>query len=155
MSHRQHTHLTPVPLPHDREKRRNASVKRTSERKVRPGERVRQQNCMIIYNTQLVRLITFGFAAGICIFPFILVRDDARDDAVVINHERIHYRQQAELLVLGFHLLYLVMLLANLVRHRRLLPAYRALCFEREAYAHDRDADYLRTRKPYACFRTI
>lgn len=99
--------------------------------------------------------MTFGFAAGLCLFPFILLRSDARGNAVMINHERIHFRQQAELLVLGFHALYLFMLLANLARHRRFLPAYRALCFEREAYRNDRDPHYLRTRRPFASFRYL
>ncbi|HNV47797.1 MAG TPA: hypothetical protein PKJ16_12210 [Spirochaetota bacterium] len=43
---------------------------------------------MAIYSTWLVRAITFGFATGITLFTFILVRKQARGDIVLLNHEQ-------------------------------------------------------------------
>ena len=37
----------------------------------------------------------------------------------------------------------------HLARLRDMKAAYRAISFEREAYAHQYDADYLKTRKKF------
>lgn len=72
----------------------------------------------------------------------------------MINHETIHTRQQAELLYVFFYLVYAVEWLYRLTRcgfngHR----AYLAISFEREAYAHGYDLDYLSRRRHYAQWR--
>ena len=110
---------------------------------------------MIIYNTRLVKTITLGFADGITLFPFILLVDEARGYREAILHERIHLRQQAEMLVVGFYLVYMVILLVNLVRYRNFYRAYSNVFFEREAYANHYDAGYLKKRKPFASFRYL
>jgi hypothetical protein len=66
-------------------------------------------------------------------------------DAVLINHERIHLRQQAELLVIPFYLLYLLNYLFNLLIYRSHHKAYIQIVFEREAYANEADTGYLKT----------
>lgn len=94
--------------------------------------------------------------AGILLFPFLFVRDaDDKKDAVFLNHERIHFRQQAELFVFIFYLWYLVEFLLRLLRFRSWKAAYRNISFEREAYASERDLTYLKNRKWYAFFRYI
>lgn len=87
---------------------------------------------------------------GMALFPFILLRRPT-DDARLIRHERIHLRQQAELLVVPFYLWYL--LEYGLFRLRGLshARAYRAIRFEREAFAHDADPGYL-NRRPFWAF---
>jgi hypothetical protein len=64
-----------------------------------------------------------------------------------LQHEHIHLRQQRELLVLPFYLLYLLHYLVNIIRYRNHNKAYRHICFEREAYACEVQADYLKNRK--------
>jgi hypothetical protein len=79
---------------------------------------------------------------GITLFPFILVED--KRDQVLINHELIHYQQAKELFVIGFYLWYLW----EWIRH-----GYKKNMFEIEAYTHEKDLNYLKTRKKYAFFR--
>lgn len=88
---------------------------------------------------------------GMALFPFILISREAdRHDAVLINHERIHLRQQAELLVLPFYILYLLNYLVNRLRYKGHHQAYLNICFEREAYRKERDVGYLERRKWYS-----
>ncbi len=87
---------------------------------------------------------------GLTLWPFIFLRSPAlRQDAVLINHERIHLRQQAELLVVFFYLWYLVEWLLRSLVYFSFYKAYRNISFEREAYARERDRDYLGSRRPY------
>ena len=65
----------------------------------------------------------------------------------MVNHERIHTAQQREML---FVLFYLAYLLEWLVRLPMRGNAYRNISFEREAYAKQRDLDYLKSRPMYA-----
>ena len=92
--------------------------------------------------------------SGMALWPFILIRDKVgRADASLILHERIHHRQQLELLIVPFYLLYVLNYAVNLLRYRDADKAYREIVFEREAYAMDMSEDYLKLRKPYAWLR--
>lgn len=87
------------------------------------------------------------------IFPFILVdHPESKYNAVLINHEKIHLRQQIELLIIFFYIAYLTQYLWGLWRFRNQYIAYRAISFEREAFCHENDFDYLKTR-PFWNFR--
>jgi hypothetical protein len=72
-----------------------------------------------------------------------------RYDALV-NHERIHLRQQLELLVIPFYLLYCLNFLVNMCRYFFPAIAYREIIFEREAKGNEDNPLYLRKRKRYA-----
>ena len=88
------------------------------------------------------------------LYPFILIQQDAyRYDRELVHHELIHHRQQLELLILPFYLLYAGHYLINLVRFRDHDRAYRHIIFEREAYAMDTDIDYLQRRKYWAFWK--
>jgi hypothetical protein len=73
-------------------------------------------------------------------------RETVLSDDLVL-HERIHTRQMMELLFVGFYLWYLVEWLIRLPLRGN---AYRNISFEREAYAHQLEPDYLSRRKRYA-----
>lgn len=89
--------------------------------------------------------------SAMALYPFILIkRDELRNNAELIHHEKIHHRQQLELLLVGFYILYGVNYLLNLIKHRSHYKAYREIIFEREAFAMDKDLDYLRRRKIFA-----
>ena len=91
-------------------------------------------------------LIPKGFR-GITVFPFVVVRDrNAQDYLVLMNHERIHLRQQLELLVLPFFVLYGLDYMVKLIRYRDKDVAYRNVVFEREAYQNENDLEYLKSR---------
>ncbi len=87
-------------------------------------------------------------ANGMAIFPFIILKDKVQiTDAVLINHEKIHLRQQLELLLIFFYFFYLLNYLVNLLRYKDHDKAYRSIIFEKEAYSFDHDLDYLNKRR--------
>ncbi len=87
---------------------------------------------------------------GITLYPFLLVKSKAlKNDPVFMNHERIHARQQLELLIVFFYLWYLLEYLILRVSKSHDL-AYRSIRFEKEAYCMETELQYLKKRKPYA-----
>lgn len=91
-------------------------------------------------------LIPRGFR-GLTIFPFVLVkyREDL-DNSILINHEKIHIRQQIELLIIPFFIWYGVAFFVRLIQYREVYQAYSNISFEREAYAEESNASYLKNR---------
>ncbi len=84
---------------------------------------------------------------GISLWPFIIVRrNEFKNDAVFINHEKIHLRQQLELLIVFFYLWYGIEFLIRLVHYKNRYLAYRNISFEREAYKNEKDLNYLKGR---------
>lgn len=65
----------------------------------------------------------------------------------LITHERIHTAQMLEWAIVPFYLLYVAEWVVRLFMRGN---AYRNISFEREAYAHQRDLDYLNRRRHYA-----
>ena len=108
---------------------------------------------MILIRTNLVHRISFGFAKAIALYPFVLVERDLPANEFLLNHERIHLRQQLELLVLPFYLIYAIEFLFHWLRHRNRAIAYSNISFEREAYRNDKDLSYLKTRPFWAFLR--
>lgn len=91
-------------------------------------------------------LIPKGFG-GIAIFPFLILRAKVHAaDAVYINHEKIHLRQQSELLILPFFIWYGLEFLFRLLQYRDRNLAYRNISFEREAYRNENNLAYLQKR---------
>ncbi len=91
-------------------------------------------------------LIPKGYR-GITIFPFILLRNKAnKNDQITINHERIHIRQQLELLIVPFFIWYFIDFLFQYAKSGNKHQAYRNIVFEKEAYASENDLQYLRRR---------
>lgn len=84
---------------------------------------------------------------GLTIFPFMLLKDAAlRQSMVLINHEKIHLRQQLELLIIPFFVLYGLEFLYRFIQFKKWDLAYRAISFEREAYHNEKDLNYLKSR---------
>jgi hypothetical protein len=89
--------------------------------------------------------------SGITLFPFIILREQQlKQDKRIINHERIHIRQQIELLILPFYMLYLIEFGIGLIKYRNKQKAYMNISFEREAYKYDTDLNYRKRRKLWA-----
>lgn len=110
------------------------------------------------------------------VWPFIFVRKDVLVSEQILNHENIHGRQQKELLMVGIVAalimlcngagwlsllalpLYYYLYAAFYIRERRKTiddpngqeTAYRRNPFEREAYDHDADMQYIAHRKRFA-----
>ena len=81
-------------------------------------------------------------------FPFILLRKkELRHNPILINHEKIHLRQQLELLIIPFYIWYLSEYYIKYLKYKDSHLAYRNISFEREAYENDQNLDYLKNRK--------
>jgi UDP-galactopyranose mutase len=84
---------------------------------------------------------------GIAIFPFVFLKDKAlKVDGILINHENIHLRQQIELLIVPFYILYGLEFLVRLFQYKKGELAYRNISFEREAFTNEFNLNYLKQR---------
>lgn len=89
--------------------------------------------------------------AAMAIYPFILIQKVSyKNEVVLVNHEKIHHRQQLELLLVPFYLLYLLHYLYNLLKYRKHQLAYLNIVFEKEAYAQQQNLTYLNTRRMFS-----
>lgn len=86
------------------------------------------------------------YAINICGFIF----SRGKMSPVILNHERIHTRQQREMLFVFFFLWYGIEWVIRIIIHRNALTAYSNISFEREAYANDHNLDYLHSRPFFA-----
>lgn len=106
---------------------------------------------MIILSLRLLRKTRIN---GITIFPFIFLRESAfKENKILINHEKIHIRQQLELLIIFFYLWYVVEYYYWYFSLKDKHLAYRNISFEREAYAMEEDLNYLETRKIWSFWK--
>jgi hypothetical protein len=100
-------------------------------------------------------ILTKSFVA-VTIYPFIILKkEEFKDDFVLINHEKIHIRQQIEMLWFAFFLWFAIEYLIRLIQYRDFYLAYKNISFEREAYANEHCIDYLSTRPPYTFLKYI
>jgi len=115
---------------------------------------------MIIRN----RFFPFTPFSAINFCGIIFVRKGLPFSPTDLRHELIHSRQQRELLYIPFFVLYLSEWLWHLLQTRplhhlfraeSLLRAYFRISFEREAYAHQKEPDYLCNRTLFAWFRYL
>ncbi|ALU75527.1 hypothetical protein LNJ05_00645 [Tenacibaculum finnmarkense genomovar ulcerans] len=95
-------------------------------------------------------LIPKGFV-GLTLFPFIfLKRKELKDNYILINHEKIHLKQQLELLVIFFYLFYGIEWLIKCFKYKNGYLAYKNISFERESYQNEDNLYYLESRKKWA-----
>ena len=88
---------------------------------------------------------------GLSLWPFIILKNTAlKDDHVLINHERIHLKQQAELLIIPFYFLYLLEWVVRSILYLDFYKAYQNISFEREAYRNEKDMNYIHKRPFFA-----
>lgn len=90
--------------------------------------------------------IPFLWVDGMALFPFILIKD-RKPTLQLITHERIHLRQQIELLIIPFYLWYVSEYLFNLIKYRNHYKSYRNISFEKEAFSNEWNSKYLKKRK--------
>lgn len=100
----------------------------------------------IIYN----RFIPWKNFAAINLLGIIFIKRGVQATPRLLNHEKIHSAQQRELGYLFFFVCYLAEYLWHLTLGRN---AYRCISFEREAYDHEKDLEYLKHRQRFAMWR--
>lgn len=102
----------------------------------------------VVYN----KFIPFKGFAAINLFGVIFARRGERISKRTIRHESIHTAQMRDLLYIGFYLWYLIEWIVRLFMRG---GAYRNISFEREAYTHENDVDYLKERHGFAFFNYL
>ena len=97
------------------------------------------------------KIIPFDGYKAMTIWPFVFVRSELSE--IDMNHEKIHGRQQVEMLWLLFFIWYGVEYLL-----RAVFGGYnpgKNVSFEREAYNKDIDLNYLKHRRFWAFLKYI
>ncbi|RZL05038.1 MAG: hypothetical protein EOO89_27255 [Pedobacter sp.] len=95
-------------------------------------------------------------AQAMALYPFLLVKSERlKTDERIIRHEKIHFYQQLEMLIIFFYPVYLLNYLYNLVKFRSHGEAYFQISFEREAYKNENDLAYLKKRTPFAWLKYL
>ncbi|MGO4821445.1 MULTISPECIES: hypothetical protein [unclassified Flavobacterium] len=93
---------------------------------------------------------------GFTIYPFVFLKYKVdKVNPVLINHERIHLRQQLELLIIPFFIWYFVEFSLRYFQYRSFDLAYLNISFEREAYANEKYMDYLKHRSFFSFFKYL
>ncbi len=88
------------------------------------------------------------------LYPLIFLKNESlRGNSVVVNHEGIHLRQQLELLIVPFYIIYGLEFVFRLIAYKNWKEAYQNISFEREAYKNEKDLDYLKTRPLFGFMR--
>jgi hypothetical protein len=98
--------------------------------------------------------VPFLKVGGMALFPFVLVRAKKPSKAL-LNHEYIHLRQQLELLIIPFYILYILAYSINFLKYKNHYRAYMNIYFEKEAYQNDDDFNYLKNRKLWSFINYI
>lgn len=96
-------------------------------------------------------ILPFSGFKAMTMWPFIFVRTELSE--VDLNHEKIHGRQQIEMLWILFYLWYGVEYLLRALFGG--YKPYREISFEREAYDKDIDLNYLKHRRFWAFLKYI
>lgn len=98
----------------------------------------------------LSRIFSKNFR-GMAIFPFIFLKDKSLiQNKTILNHEKIHLRQQLELLWILFFIWYGIEFIIRLIHYKNSQKAYFEISFEREAYANEKDLNYIKNRKLFS-----
>ena len=104
----------------------------------------------IIYNN----IIPFKGFIALNLFGIVFARKEHGPlSRRTLCHEAIHTAQMRETLYVPFYLWYVAEWLIKLIPYGR--RAYANLSLEREAYRHQDDPGYLRTRKTWAWLKMI
>ena len=104
---------------------------------------------IVIENSIIPKLLSVFISIGaITLWPFVISRTSFNKR--VLDHEKIHIRQQQEMLIIGFYIMYVYYWLCGYLIHRDSQIAYFSIPFEQEAYENEHDENYLINRPFWA-----
>lgn len=112
---------------------------------------------MIVQHRYVKYFLPTGFIA-LTLYPWIFIRSDVEVNLVLITHEKIHLKQQGEVTLLVFLLMYTCEWLWRWIiaisagEKPAWRKAYRSIRFEKEAYLFENNPNYPESRKEYAWF---
>lgn len=122
------------------------------------------EECIFIESDHTINLLGFFTGLGketqgIGFFPFLVIRNTLRlphKREELIIHERIHIRQQLELLIIGAHLLFICeYIYARYILALSKRDAYYYPATEQEAHRNAMNPHYLKERMVYSIFKYI
>jgi hypothetical protein len=94
--------------------------------------------------------------SGLTIFPFIFLRNKKNiNDVFLLNHEKIHLKQQIELLWIFFFVWYFIEYCIRMYQYKNHEFAYKNISFEKEAYKNEHNLNYLKSRKLFAFLKNL
>ena len=94
--------------------------------------------------------------SGLTIFPFIFLRNKKNiNDVFLLNHEKIHLKQQIELLWIFFFVWYFIEYIIRFYQYKNHEFAYKNISFEKEAYKNEHNLNYLKSRKLFAFLKNL
>jgi hypothetical protein len=103
---------------------------------------------MLIVSQFFIKFFTPKNIKGISLFPFIIVENkQIKLDKYFINHEKIHIKQQLEMMLVLFYLWYGIEFVIKLFKYKKFYLAYENISFEKEAYLNEKNLEYLKNRK--------
>lgn len=114
---------------------------------------------MVVVSSLLLDTLTLRnkSVSAMALWPFIIFRSASdRNNTVMMNHEKIHHRQQLEMLILPYYIWYFIeywwSMVSNGFKHHK---AYMSVSFEKEAYANEANFNYLKSRKFLASIKYL
>ena len=95
---------------------------------------------------------------GFCIMGIIFIPSDIREKdkylfELILNHERIHRRQQLETFFIGALIINFVFFIINIFKYSNPHERYLNTPLEREARFNEKKFDYLSERKLFSFFK--
>lgn len=94
--------------------------------------------------------------SGLTIFPFIFLKNkESINNILFLNHEKIHLKQQIELLWIFFFVWYFIEYGIRILQYKNHDLAYKMISFEKEAYKNEQDLNYLKSRKTFAFLKYL
>ena len=99
------------------------------------------------------KLIPIKGYVAMTTWPFIFARKEL--SKYVRNHEEIHGKQQKELAIIMFYIIYILEYIIKLCITFNHDKAYASRSFEQEANIYEHDLNYISTRRNYALFKYV
>lgn len=91
-------------------------------------------------------MVPKGYSA-ITLYPFVFLRhEELKYNPILVNHENIHLRQQLELLIIPFYMIYGIEFLIRYLKLKNKKLAYSSMYFECEAYSNQQNLKFLKKR---------
>jgi len=111
---------------------------------------------MVIVNKFFLKYFKSKDVIGTTIFPFIIFwQGKGTFNEITINHEKIHIRQQLELLLIFFYIIYGIEYLIKGIKYKDFNKAYWKISFEKEAYDNENNLNYNKERKLFSFIKYI
>ena len=100
------------------------------------------------------RILPFGKYIGITLYPYIFLKKKVKNyhkqqQNILINHEKIHFAQQSEL-IKKYNIFIGLIIFYSLYIYWWIKYGYKQIPFEKEAYSNQENLKYLKNRKPFS-----